>query len=316
MIDPKDPNAPDTPEDENQELTEEELAAVPEQDRKSEIAMRRKVKKTTRNPEEQRNALRRYTHNFYDIQRLRIQTAGRTYDRATGAEIQLNEVDIAIFDARANALLRAERDALADIKAFLPTIPAYTQILSEKPRFRGLGPTMAAVILSEVDINRCNTISALWRYAGLAPIKGHRCSVCKDTVVKRGKDKKFVHEFERKKVCKAKLTSRIVYESTKSERPVKGQKLAYNRFLKTKMVGVLAGCLLKANSPYREYYDNYKHRLISGKRGRDDGHRHQMSMRYMVKMLLLDIWKDWRELEGLPVRNLYQEEYLDHQHVA
>ena len=37
-------------------------------------------------------------------------------------------------------------------------------------------------------------------------------------------------------------------------------------------------------------------------------------MRFMIKMLLLDIWKGWRESEGLPVRPSYHEEKLGHKH--
>ena len=293
----------------------EALDNMGDEDLKAERALRKQVKKTARSPEETRNALRRYTRIFYDIQRLRIQCAGRTYDRATGTEIQLHEVDIALLEERSKGLARTEKHAFNDIKAFLETIPAYTEILAERPRFKGIGPTMAGVILSEVDITRANTASALWRYAGLAPIPGHRCTSCNDTVIK--KNDAWVHEFNRKSKCSISvLSNKNVIESHKSERPTKGEKLPYNKFLKTKMVGVMAGCLLKAASPYRSFYDNYKHRLQSAGKGRDDGHRHQMAMRYMVKMVLLDIWKDWRTLEGLEVRPSYQEEYLGHKHAS
>ena len=103
-------------------------------------------------------------------------------------------------------------------------------------------------------------------------------------------------------------------EGAAAERPTKGEKLHYNSFLKTKLVGVMGSCLLKANSPWRKFYDDYKHRLKSSGKGMSDGHQNAMANRYMVKMLLQELWIDWRTLEGLPVRESYQEGYLGHAH--
>lgn len=46
----------------------------------------------------------------------------------------------------------------------------------------------------------------------------------------------------------------------KAEVRQKGVKLTYNPWLKGKMTKILGECLLRANSPYRQFYDNYKHR--------------------------------------------------------
>jgi hypothetical protein len=105
-----------------------------------------------------------------------------------------------------------------------------------------------------------------------------------------------------------------VYDSGRAQHPVKGEKLNYNAFLRTKLVGVLAPVLLKCGSPWKKTYDEYKHRKASEGWGKSDGHRHQAAMRFMIKMLLLDIWKKWRASEGLPVRPSYHEEKLGHVH--
>jgi hypothetical protein len=274
--------------------------------------LRREGKKAKRTPEQDRAALRRKVRIFYDLQRLRIQTAGRTLDRAT--DIELHKVDVAILDARASNLKDAEDEALKDISAHLSTMPAYTQILSKKPDWKGIGPTLAGVLLSEIDITRCDTVSALWRYAGLAPQPCKRCKKCRDTVVSSAGDT-YKHEYNRKEKCSVKmLTKADVYESARAEKPMKGEKLHYNKFFKTKMVGVMGTCLLKSNSPWRKFYDDYKHRLVSADKGMSDGHRANMATRYMVKMLLQELWKQWRTLEGLPVREPYQEQYLGHAH--
>lgn len=117
--------------------------------------------------------------------------------------------------------------------------------------------------------------------------------------------------------CKCRFAGGMIdrqytFDSGKQMRPVAGEKLKYNAWLRTKLCGVLAGVLLKIGSPYRRYYDNRKQYNIGRNWGTSDAHRHKDAMRYMIKMLLLDIWKEWRAFEGLPVRPSYAEEKLGH----
>lgn len=102
----------------------------------------------------------------------------------------------------------------------------------------------------------------------------------------------------------------------KAERPVKGEKLHYNNFLKTKLLGVLAKSFLINNEYYRKFYDDYKHRLESKGWGCNKLHRHRAAIRYMMKMFLYDLYKMWREIEELPVRISYCEEYIKKHAVA
>jgi len=96
----------------------------------------------------------------------------------------------------------------------------------------------------------------------------------------------------------------------------KGEKAPYNKWLRTKLCGVLGASFLKSKSPYSEFYYNYKNRWVSAEKGKSDMHRHKAATRYMVKMFLIDLYVFWRTLEGLPVRPPYQQEYLGHQHDA
>jgi len=286
-----------------------------------------------RTPEQTKLALKRYVHFFYDIQRLRLQCAGRTYQRPDGVNIYLHEVDVAILESRAKGLEKAEKEALSDVAHCLQTIPFYTEILSDKSRFKGIGPTMAGVILSEYDINRYDTVSKMWAFAGLRPMPAYRCKTCHS--VMRHKDlNSFEHEPERvfkkkfqkdperevapKKPCsKGKFVNLDdVYESGMAQRPHKGETLTYNAWLRAKLVGVLGSVLLRVNSPWRKFYDDYKHRKTSAGWGKNDGHRHNAAVRYMVKQLLLEIWREWRTFQGLSVRPPYAEEYLGRKHHA
>jgi len=111
------------------------------------------------------------------------------------------------------------------------------------------------------------------------------------------------------------------------DRKIKGQKCPYNQFLRAKLCGVLGSSFLKCSSPYREHYDNLKHRLESSEWGMASknptdpkrpraGHQHKAATRYMIKMFLRDLYIAWRTLEGLEVRPPYQEEYLGHKHAS
>lgn len=274
-------------------------------------------------------ALRREVHLFYDFQRLRIQTAGRTLPRPGEHEILLHPLDVEMLKNRASELEKLEALALGDIKARLKRFGFY-HILSDKELYKGVGPTMSGVILSEFNIHKADTPSKFWAVSGLAPIPAVRCKLCHAVLEPDGAF--FKHKPERShgprktingeekpslpKCSRAKesLSPAQVYESGQTMRPKKGEKLPYNAWLKTKMVGVLAPVLLQVGSPWRKHYDDYKNRKIQAGWGRSDAHRHQAALRYMIKMLLLDIWRRWREYEGLPIVPPYAEAYLGHGH--
>lgn len=267
----------------------------------------------TEHKEKLKNAVR----FFYDVQRLRMQSAARASRKAEAAQASLDESDKAFMQDIGDNLRQSEARALREVKRLLKGVRLWEEWLKG---VKGCGPTMSGVILSEIDIEKATTPSKIWRVCGLA----------------------------------------VDSRTGRAERKVKGERLHYSPFLKAKMVHVLAGCLIKANSPYRKYYDDYKHRKEAqrvpqcmgcdgtGKANRRDldqklepgekrvtkkvkcvncdgtggpapwgaskAHRHNAAMRYMVKMFLLDLYVEWRTQEGLPVRSPYQEEYLGHVH--
>ena len=193
-------------------------------------------------------------------------------------------------------------------------VPLWEKVL-KGDAYTGIGPVMAAVIYSEIDIHKADTPSKIWSFAGLSTVPALRCKICQDLVVKNGDG--FKHRYVRQKKCAVKnadLGLDVVVESRSRQFPIKGEKLSYNKFLKTKVVEVMTGCILRSGSPLRRFYDDYKLRKQSEGWGMSDGHRHRAALRYLAKMVLLSIWREWRQLEGLPVRDSYQEEYLGHRH--
>jgi hypothetical protein len=249
--------------------------------------------------------LRRSVRFFYDLQKLRIQASNRN----TTDSVELDKEDLAFMTATGKGLNALERDGLKDISRILKGIPIYTRWLKLQ---KGIGPTMGGVMVAEIDISKAPTISALWRFCGLA----------------------------------------VDNETGRAERLVKGKKATYHPWLKSKVLRVMGEGLIKANSPYRRFYDNYKTRkentIMAVCMGCDGGglaniadddaapdpktkkkatkkvkctncngkggaapwgsskaHRHNAALRYMVKMFLADLWTTWRQLEGLPVTEPY-----------
>ncbi len=142
-------------------------------------------------------------------------------------------------------------------------------IFDEMSNIKGIGPMLSAKIISMVDIDRANTVSALWRYAGYAVVNGER------------------------------------------ERPIKGEKLHYNKRLKTSLY-LVATSFLRSGSPYRTIYDNNKTRYQETKSDWTKAHIHNASNRKMIKLFLSHLWERWRILEDLPIRRAYVLEQLGH----
>lgn len=236
---------------------------------------------------------------MYDAQKLRIQSGLRAGSKTA----ELNDKQSEILGKISSNLSDTEKLGLNLVKLALKPFPIYSWLKQQK----GVGPMMSGVLISEFDITRAETASQFWSFCGLGVKDGH------------------------------------------AQRRRAGEKAGYNPWLKAKVVKVMAECMIKAKSPWRQFYDNYKHRkqheLVpvcmgcegtkkrtdpktkkkntcsnckgTGKNapwGKSDAHRHQAAMRYMVKMFLIDFHKNWREIEGLPVRAPYAEAVLGRKH--
>lgn len=219
--------------------------------------------------------------------------------------------------------LALEREEAAQFKAMmgvLTRIPIFTEFLGKQS---GIGPAMAAVIITGFNIHRCNTISGMWKYAGL--------DVAQDGF---GRSRRKEHLVERTYV------DRNGDEKTRMS-------VTYNPWVKTKLTGVLAGSFLRAKSPWRDEYDRYKNRIIADQNrekitvgewkkrrnklvaeGLDSvqvqnalrhvwtpGRINNAAKRYMVKMFLVHLWTEWRKIEGLPVTVTWHEAKRGYTHL-
>ncbi len=284
--------------------------------------------------------IRAAVRSLYDMQKLRIQNGNRIA-AAFRYKLGLHSSEKEESNDVANNLLnelRKELDRITDgiaqltkrIKFESPLITTYGELklietydrqieaedqcakaivdmLSEFPisqwlaGVRGCGPLMSGVIVSEINIEKCNSISALWKYCGLDVVQ---VADAKTGGFKGEGRSRRQHHLEPKE-----------YTNAQGE-VVQTKGISFNPFLKTKMVGVLGSSFIKAGGPYRELYDNYKFRLQNHPvhSQKTKAHIHNMAVRYMVKQFLADLWTEWRTLEGLPVRSNYAEGKLGIKH--
>lgn len=243
--------------------------------------------------QEELNSIAVYTRCYYDTQedrkaldnQLGIKKDGTPKKKAPPRD----EALLVYLYKRREDLIALESGMVKEVGKLIHKHPLWINFLVN---VKGCGEMMAAVIITQFDIYKAPAVSNLWSFAGLAP----------------GKDRK-----------------------------IKGKKCPYNQFLRSKLCGVLGSGFLKAKSvPYSGYYYDYKMRLensdmmieerlkMADRKGEYKGmktrtvkwkdaypiHIHQASIRKTVKLFLKDLYVAWRELEGLPIRKPYAEEYL------
>lgn len=186
----------------------------------------------------------------------------------------------------------SEQQHFNRLGAVLKEYPVYISFLAD---VKGVGPALAGVIISEIDITKAKYPSSLWAYAGL--------DVARDG---KGRSRKKEHLVESE-------------YTDKDGNQAKKMGITFNPFLKTKLIGVLGSSFLRAGeNPYSKIYNDYKNRLENHEKYKDvsKGHRHNMAIRYMVKRFLVDLHRNWRALEGLPVTEEYHDAKLGHKHKA
>lgn len=196
----------------------------------------------------------------------------------------------------------------------LKKIPIYNNYLAN---VRGVGPALAAVLITYLDPAKARHASSFWKYCGL--------DVGPDGA---GRSRRTAHLIDRE------------YINKKGEAATR-LSTTYNPWLKMKLLGALGPSFLRSKSPWRSAFDDYRHRINSdparekvtvgewkkvfatskkyvaaGTLSQEQmdadmrklwspGRIKNAALRYMVKMFLADLWVKWRELEGLPVSEPY-----------
>lgn len=274
-------------------------------------------------------------------------------------------------------LLASEQKHFKQLESILDDYPIYTEFLTH---ISGVGPAMAGIIISEIDIHKATYSSSLWMYAGLdtVTIGKYKNDKGEDKIVPAWRIESHFKESTSEYLAEGKYPVTFVNEGrsrkehslvereyTKADGSVDTRRsITFNPWLKTKLIGVLGGAFLKASKitvngkrtggakrlalainegfqgdkkdlaqvdaylgmrgyivknesgKYNKIYYDYKNRLDNNPvhDGKSAGHKHNMAVRYSVKMFLLDLFIAWRTLEGLPVPASYAEAKLGLKH--
>jgi len=172
----------------------------------------------------------------------------------------------------------------------------------------GLGPVIAGSILAFVDIHKSESVSAFWRYCGV-------------DVRPNGQGASKMYPKKNEKGEPNPPGNYVIQEyiNSKGELDVK-KSLGYGTFLKSKLLGVLPGSILKQQHRPGNYYAPifYNTRKMyqnhPNHSWKSPLHIQRMANRKMVQIMLMHIWICWRTLEGLDIKQPYHERVLGKTH--
>jgi len=214
-----------------------------------------------------------------------------------------------LFQRWHERFLELEEAADKDIAKLVKDMP----IVKRMTKVKGIGPMLAAKLVSMIDIERADTVSALWKYSGFGLGEYWIDEQGKIIAPRDGWKWKVNPQGQKEKIqvtANPKPEWRLV-----SHRDVNipGWCAVSNATLK-KTCYLIASSFLKSNSPYRKVYDDARAYYSANRPDWTEAHRHNAALRKMGKMFLSHLWLTWRQLEGLPITYPYAHERLGHQH--
>lgn len=228
-----------------------------------------------------RMELRELVRHFYDNQKTRTALANR--QGAQPDTVQLSPEHLEFFNQQALVHAGIEAATLKEIERLSGT----WKINSWLRKQRGCGPTMAGVILSEIDIGRARHISSLWKLAGLDVQDGKAPRPTRGVTLT-------YNNFLRTKLVGVLADSFIKLKSPWAE-----VYYGYRTRLDSRR-GKCLTCEAKPGIVDGEVCYNCKGAFDNAPWGKSDAHRDRAAKRYMIKMFLQQLWLEWRTAEGLP----------------
>jgi hypothetical protein len=229
------------------------------------------------------NAIRILTRGHFDYQRERMRLDGMIGVKKTG---ELKKVTPEREEALLMEIIKRRDDVFSieetlkkELAKEVAKHPLWNGFLKD---VKGCGEGIAAVIITEIDINKAKYVSNIWSFAGFAP----------------GKDKKKKGEkCSYNQFLRMVLAGRLGPSFLKCNSP-------YRAFYDN----------MRLRLDSEEWGRDSKN--PSDKKHPKAGHQHRAANRYMVKMFLKDLYVAWRAIECLPVAEPYQEKYLGHRHAS
>lgn len=266
---------------------------------------------------------------YYSLQKERVQTQLRIGQLERDGVSTKRELQY-LHDFMDSKLLSAEKEIKAEMNRFNKQVPIYNEFLAN---VKGIGPIIAAGLISTigtespnygVGIARFATISKLWAYAGQHTIKvddkGNKWFPSEaDARAFHRKHVEWYAEKATKKIdVEKEIEKRLKHAcwgdmETFTERAKRkaGHTANWNPFLKT-LSWKIGESFTKAGGFYRGVYDEARAHYDKNTPDDSKGHNFAKAKRKAVKRFLSDLWINWRELEGLPVRDPYVIDKMNH----
>lgn len=158
---------------------------------------------------------------------------------------------------------RLEKELDDDIRTLADDMPIVQRMIAVK----GVGELLAVKVAAMIDIERADTVSALWKYAGYGVTNGERDRLQKGEKAPYNKRLKTTCYLVATSFMRASSPYRQIYDDAKTKYEARE---------------------LGENPP-----------------GWTKGHIDNAAKRKMIKMWLSHLWQVWREMEGLPVTEPY-----------
>ncbi|MDI6883047.1 MAG: hypothetical protein QMC93_01045 [Patescibacteria group bacterium] len=175
------------------------------------------------------------------------------------------------------------------------------KLLEEHPaylwfsRVKGVGRENIAKVVGLVDIDRANTISSLWKFAGYHVENGK--------APKRQKGGGKLSYNSRLRSMSWRLGSSLLRARGKFYDFYSQEKEKYIQKCSQKGIKIVSASQLPKDEKGKRYEPEG---VIS------EGHIHNYALRKMIKLFLACLWLVWRERVGLPIRPSYPIEHLGH----
>ncbi len=161
-------------------------------------------------------------------------------------------------------------------------------------RVKGVGRENIGKVIGLIDIEKANTISALWKFAGYAVENGK--------APKRKKDGgKLSYNSRLRSMC-WRLGGSLMKASGKFYDCYSKEKDKYVQKCLSNGIKIVPASQLPKNNGKRYEPEG----VIS------EGHIHNYALRKMIKLFLACLWLVWREVVELPTRAPYSHEYQGH----
>lgn len=167
-----------------------------------------------------------------------------------------------------------------------PAYPWFSQV-------KGIGKENIAKVVAPVDIEKANTISSLWKFAGFSVEDGE--------APKRRKGGKLEYNSQLRSMC-WRLGSGLLRARGKFYEYYEKEKAKYLEEFKNRGISIVPSSALPMKDGKRYEPEGVK----------SEGHIHNMALRKMIKLFLACLWLVWREYEGLSVTKPYVIERLGH----